>query len=40
MLRFPVGDLELVVFYDGRSIVRGTRDESVARALFAKYVGA
>jgi molybdopterin-synthase adenylyltransferase len=39
MLRFPVGELELVVFYDGRSIVRGTRDEKVARALYAKYIG-
>jgi hypothetical protein len=25
MLRFPVGEQELVVFYDGRTIVRGTR---------------
>jgi adenylyltransferase/sulfurtransferase len=39
MLRFPVGDQELVVFYDGRTIVRGTRDEKVARALYAKYIG-
>ncbi len=40
MLRFPVGEQELVVFYDGRTIVRGTRDERLARALYAKYVGA
>lgn len=39
MIRFPVGEQELVVFYDGRTIVRGTRDEKVARALYAKYVG-
>ena len=39
MLRFPVGEQELVVFYDGRAIVRGTRDESLAKALYAKYVG-
>lgn len=39
MLRFPVGEQELVVFYDGRTIVRGTRDEKMARALYAKYVG-
>jgi adenylyltransferase/sulfurtransferase len=39
MLRFPVGEQELVVFYDGRTIVRGTRDEKLARALYAKYVG-
>jgi molybdopterin-synthase adenylyltransferase len=39
MLRFPVGEQELVVFYDGRTIVRGTRDQKLARALYAKYVG-
>lgn len=39
MIRFPVGEQELVIFYDGRTIVRGTRDEKVARALYAKYVG-
>jgi molybdopterin-synthase adenylyltransferase len=39
MVRFPVGEQELVVFYDGRTIVRGTRDEKLARALYAKYVG-
>lgn len=39
MLRFPVGEQELVVFPDGRTIVRGTRDESLARGLYAKYLG-
>jgi len=39
MVRFPIGEQELVVFYDGRAIVRGTRDEKVAKALYAKYVG-
>jgi molybdopterin-synthase adenylyltransferase len=39
MVRFPVGEQELVVFCDGRAIVRGTRDESLARSLYAKYVG-
>jgi adenylyltransferase/sulfurtransferase len=39
-LRFPVGEQELVVFYDGRTIVRGTRDEKLARALYARYIGA
>jgi hypothetical protein len=28
-----------VVFYDGRTIVRGTRDDKLARALYAKYIG-
>jgi len=39
MIRFPVGEQELVVFYDGRAIIRGTRDEKLARSLYAKYVG-
>jgi adenylyltransferase/sulfurtransferase len=39
MLRFPVGEQELVVFPDGRTIVRGTRDEKLARALYTKYIG-
>lgn len=39
MLRFTAGEQELVVFYDGRTIIRGTRDEKLARALYAKYVG-
>ena len=39
MVRFPVGKQELVIFYDGRTIVRGTRDEKLAKALYAKYVG-
>jgi len=39
MVRFQVGEQELVIFYDGRTIVRGTRDEKLARALYAKYVG-
>lgn len=39
MVRFPVGEQELVIFYDGRAIVRGTRDEKLARSLYAKYIG-
>jgi molybdopterin/thiamine biosynthesis adenylyltransferase len=39
MVRFPVGEQELVIFYDGRTIVRGTSDEKLAKALYAKYVG-
>lgn len=40
MTRFPIGAQELVIFYDGRVIVRGTRDVEQAKALYAKYVGA
>lgn len=31
--------LELAVFGDGRAIVKGTKDATVARAIYAKYVG-
>ncbi len=40
MLRFQVDDYELVVFPDARTLVRGTTDESMARTLYARYVGA
>jgi adenylyltransferase/sulfurtransferase len=39
MLRFQAGDHEMVVFPDGRAIVKNTNDESVARGLYAKYIG-
>ena len=40
MLRFGVGeDREMIVFPDGRALVRNTTDESLARALYARYVG-
>jgi hypothetical protein len=39
MIRMPVGEQELVVYYDGRTIVRGTRDEKLARSLYERYVG-
>ncbi len=39
MLRFQAGDHEMVVFPDGRAIVKNTDDESVARGLYAKYIG-
>ncbi len=41
MLRFPVeGDREMIVFPDGRALLRNTTDESLARGLYARYVGA
>jgi molybdopterin-synthase adenylyltransferase len=40
MLRFLVDSYELVVFPDARTLVRGTTDESMARTLYARYVGA
>lgn len=40
LLRAQVGEYLLTVFPDGRAIVGGTDDESVARTIYAKYIGA
>lgn len=40
MLQLTVGGHEMVVFRDGRAIVKNTNNESLARALYAKYIGA
>ncbi len=40
MLNFAIDSQEMVIFPDGRAIVRNTTDESLARGLYAKYVGA
>ena len=40
MLRLAVDGHEMVVFPDGRAIVKNTDDESLARGLYAKYIGA
>jgi molybdopterin-synthase adenylyltransferase len=40
LLRFKAAGYELTVFPDARSIIHGTKDESVARSLYAKYIGA
>ena len=39
MLRFAVDGYEMLLFPDGRAIVKGTNDESLAKGLYAKYVG-
>jgi molybdopterin/thiamine biosynthesis adenylyltransferase len=39
MLRFEVDNHEMVIFPDGRAIVKNTDDESLARGLYAKYIG-
>ena len=39
MLRFRVDGHEIVVFPDGRAIVKNTDDETLARGLYAKYIG-
>jgi len=39
LLQFQVSDHELVIFPNGRTIVKGTTDEAVAKSLYAKYLG-
>ena len=39
LLRLEVEGVQLTVFADGRTIVKGTDDPARARALFARYVG-
>jgi molybdopterin/thiamine biosynthesis adenylyltransferase len=40
LLRFRVPPYEMTVFADGRAILKGTKDPSVARSLYARYIGA
>ena len=40
MLNFSVDGKEMVIFPDGRAIIKNTADESLARGLYAKYIGA
>jgi adenylyltransferase/sulfurtransferase len=40
LVRFQGQDAELVVFADGRAIVKGVSDPAQARSLYARYVGA
>lgn len=40
LLHFTTGQYELVIFPDGRALVKGTSDEAYARSLYARYVGA
>ena len=39
LLRFSPNGHEITIFKDGRAIIRGTEDTSVARSLYAKYIG-
>jgi molybdopterin/thiamine biosynthesis adenylyltransferase len=39
LLSFRKGNHELVIFPDGRAVVRGTRDVGFAKGLYSKYVG-
>jgi adenylyltransferase/sulfurtransferase len=40
VVRFRVGEVEMTVFPDARSIIKGVTDPAVARGLYARYVGA
>ena len=40
LLRFRIAPYEMTVFADGRAILKGTQDPSVARSLYARYIGA
>ena len=39
LVRFSTGDARMVVFGDGRAIVKGVTDPAQARTLYSKYVG-
>ncbi|GAN35242.1 MAG: thiazole biosynthesis adenylyltransferase ThiF [Candidatus Brocadia sp. AMX2] len=39
LLRLKIDKYELTVFTDGRSIITGTNDASIAKGLYAKYIG-
>ena len=39
LVRFTSGENEITVFRDARAIIRGTDDVSIARSLYAKFIG-
>lgn len=39
LLRFRAGDVEMTVFPDARSIIKGVSDPAAARSLYSRYVG-
>ena len=39
MLTFRSGSDEISVFPDGRAIIKGTKDEAMARSVYARYIG-
>ncbi len=39
LLRFRVDGYEFTVFPDARAIIKGTDDETIARSLYARYIG-
>jgi adenylyltransferase/sulfurtransferase len=39
LVRFQASDVEMVVFADGRAIIKGAKDAAHARSVYARYVG-
>ena len=39
LLRFRVDSYEFTVFPDARAIIKGTDDQTIARSLYARYIG-
>ncbi len=39
LVRLTVEGFELTIFRDARAVIRGTDDESMARSIYAKYIG-
>jgi adenylyltransferase/sulfurtransferase len=39
MLRCEIDGYDIAVFPSGRAIIKGTADETLARTLYAKYIG-
>ncbi len=39
LLRLNIDSYELTIFKDARAIIRGTDDISMARIIYAKYIG-
>jgi len=39
ILIFKILDYEISIFKDGRSIIKGTNDEKIARSVYARYIG-
>jgi molybdopterin/thiamine biosynthesis adenylyltransferase len=39
LLRFRTGEIELTVFQDARSIIRGAQEIDAARSIYARYIG-
>lgn len=39
LLKFQIANFELTIFPDARAIIKGTDDATVARSVYAKYVG-